>query len=209
MAIAFDTSGLAESDTVTVTVGSGTNRIAIFWAFDLTNTAVLTATAGGNAMTSITQFVSTGRRLAAFYIVNPSSGSTSFVVSGGSGTYATGVTTYTGAAQTAQPDTSGQVSAASSAINPSLTVGTVNSWVTVGVFESSTSNNFSSSSLTQRSYNQGSYTKWLGDSNAPQATGSFNASVSFDNNDRMWAVSVSIKPAAVISGSFFLAAGAL
>lgn len=139
MAIAFDSStygasaGAASSITFSHTT-SGSDRI-LFVYVTINNTNTVSVTYGGNAMTSIA--VNTGsfnHYQSLWYIIAPTSGANNVVVSVSSATIRAYAASYTGAAQTGQPDASVvPAEATTTSYATSLTTVADNCWIVWGM----------------------------------------------------------------------------
>ena len=198
MAIAFDATSNGGTTGTSLTFShttSGTNRLLMVYTF-FDNDTITGVTYNSVSMTKLDQIDFTTNRIAAWILVDPASGANDIVVSSSSSTpiNAQGVS-YTGCAQSGQPDAQGSAggTSQSSPIDLTITVATTNSWLVGGVRVNGTGNSSAGTDTTQRLSANGiqSY-----DSNAALATGSQTIQATFTSPNDAGFVGASIAPAA-------------
>lgn len=145
MAIAFDAQAVSAYSAGTTCTWShtctGSDRILFVSAYCGTS-AAMTATYNGVSMTSVTNLAMTGaasgQYIRMWYLVNPSTGANNCVLSSTSDMYGFS-TSYTGASQTGQPDStnSGGNASGSTSLTVSTTTTADNCWL-VGLIYSGT-----------------------------------------------------------------------
>lgn len=142
--IAFDNaaklgSSSAGSNTVSFTVGSGSNRIlwvGTSWANAIEQVTAITY--AGVSLTKVDNALHTTTACSLWYLVNPTSGANNIVITAlGGVTYFGYASSYSGSKQTGVPDanvkdqttTASAGSPAPNAINPSITTVADNTWI--------------------------------------------------------------------------------
>lgn len=168
MAIAYDNSAVISGSSGSFTVGAITNGILLAFTYS-TNDTVTAATYNGVSMTSIgkTTFLGGGRYgIQAFYLINPTTGANTLAFTGivGGGF----AVSYSGAKQTAQPD-SFAVNAATSVSTISGTTTTVanNAWTVMAEVDSASTTRTGGTGTTARLNDNATLGGALFDSNAP------------------------------------------
>ncbi len=127
------------------------------------------------SMTRVGTDLATGSfRVYLYYLINPASGTHDVVVSMSAASFTkVAATSYTGALQSGQPDSSGSNHAsAATTMTTSTTVVAANSWV-VGFIGNDNNNALSASTGVNASRGQISNSYYFGDSNAGQSAGSY------------------------------------
>lgn len=178
MAIAYDaTAGATNSGTTSLTYShtcTGSNLILFVGVADNSNAAAGSTTGvtyNGSAMTLVTSRAASGGKNYLFYLVNPSTGSNSVVItrSNGTNTLVGLSTSYTGAAQTGQPDSFGTAQGASP-LTASTTVVASGCWLVGFASDIGNGGNSQTSSQTSRNANAGG--SIISDTNTTVGTGS-------------------------------------
>lgn len=175
MAIAFDTASGSHTTTATSITWAhtctGTDRILFVGYRCGAAGAVTGITYAGVAMTRVASEVGAAN-VGLFYLINPASGANNVVISLGSSQFISGISSsYTGAKQTGQPDSSNTRNASGTTSgNISTTVVAPNSW-TISVQKAASSAITGGTNATERADGDNSEMN-ISDSNGPLAAGS-------------------------------------
>ena len=136
MAIAHDAASgpafaVAASSVTLAHTCSGDDRILVVGGFANNTAGDLTATYNGVAMTEIASRNDSGSRITTFYLVAPATGANNIVLSwsGSAAVLRVSGSSYTGAAQSSQPDSSATGADATSPFQISTTTIADNCWV--------------------------------------------------------------------------------
>lgn len=179
MAIAIDTTtnpdaggGSASSPYSWSHTCSGTDR-GLFVITDASDTGGTSGvTYNGVAMTKIgSNFTLVDRILNLWYLANPASGANNISVTFTGGFMRVAAASYTGMAQSGQPEAQGQTTNTSTSISQSVTVATANAWL-IGIAGADGGSLSAGTNTTVRVSTGGSTIYAIIDSNGPQATGS-------------------------------------
>lgn len=186
---------------------SGTNRILWVGLLDQSGggaSLITGVTYNGVAMTRVGTVLA-DRWTTLWVLANPATGANNVVATASSSTVIGGASvSYTGAKQTAQPDSSNTGTSATAALTVSTTVVLTNCWI-VSVFRSAAHNIVNSSGFTVRQ-SQFTGTLVVGDSNGTVGTGSQSVSVTDDGASAFAGIIASMAPAtAGVSNSAMLA----
>lgn len=187
---------------------SGSDRIlfvAVEFAFSTSApTVTCTATYNGVSMTSINYAADTASFAGAqlFYLINPATGtnqvSVTTSVSGGTYTHSGLSTSYNGAAQTAQPDSSARTQTTTqTTVTQATTVVASNCWL-VGII-SQGHGNYTSLGAGTTLRERGNLFGTLVDSNGTVGTGSQSLSITYPGSASSCAIVASFRPSTTIS----------
>lgn len=162
MAIAFDAAtnpALANSTSLTYShTCTGSDRI-LYVSVMMRNMTITGVTYNGVSMTEIGSRVLIGNNdyLAHYYLIAPATGANNVVVSGSaSNIIISGATSYTGCAQSSQPDANNnRAVTTTSTLTTSLTTVADNSWAVLSARGNSTGNTTAGTGTTQRANTNG------------------------------------------------------
>lgn len=220
MAIAFDASAHGTQTNVSSMSWShtctGTNLILFLGIqVNANNGIISTVTYNGVAMTLIGFSQWPGSAVgssALYYLIAPATGTNTVTITLNSSVFLNGISvSYTGAAQTGQPDSSALYSATASTATMTTTVVASNCW-TVGTLNAGSGSTFTPTTGTTVRVSLPSDVQFLLDSNGVVSTGSQSLGGSQSpNTPQFRGVIASIAPAgaATVNNGFFFAAGAM
>lgn len=205
-AIAFDTSVTLQSTTGTSLTWShttsGSNRLLFVYlrSTDQATDNVTGVTYNGVAMTKINTITGDAfirRTTSTWILVNPAIGANNIVVSGSPSAFISGMSaSYTGVAQTGQPDAQTTQNSGASPVSKAITTVANNSWVLVG----SAMDNNTPTNNTGITFRQSTFNVAIGDSNAPVTpAGAYTMAANGGSSGSLVLLMVSIAPAVTTS----------